>query len=121
MEGRTREGRGVRCGTEKMIRFGTFNIQNGQNGGLELVLHGMSQGQVDCGVLQETKLTKGVNMQESSGFWVMGTESLSAHHGGVEIFYCEAEHFDIKELRLHYPNVIIFQLATGWQRWNVVG
>ena len=43
-----------------MIRFGTFNIQNGQNGGLELVLHGMSQGQVDCGVLQETNLTKGV-------------------------------------------------------------
>ena len=37
-----------------MVRFGTFNIQNGHNGGMELALRGMEQGQVNFGVLQET-------------------------------------------------------------------
>ena len=77
-EGRTREGRGVRWETEKRIKFGTFDIQNVQNGGLESALHGMAQGRVDCGVFQETKLTKGVYAHESSGFWVMVMEEPSA-------------------------------------------
>ena len=121
MEGSIREGRGIRRGTEKMIRFGTFNIGNGKNGGLELELCGMAQVRVDCGVLQETKLTKGVYTRESSGFQVMATEEPSAHCGGVEIFHCEAEHFDIEYLLLHGTNVILFQLVTGWRRWHVVG
>ena len=64
-EGRTREGRGVRQGPKKMVMFGTFNIRNGWNGSLELALRGMSQGRVDCGVLQEKKITNGVYMRES--------------------------------------------------------
>ena len=40
---------GVRQVIEKLIRFGTFNIQKGQN---------REQGWFDCGVLQETNLTK---------------------------------------------------------------
>ena len=57
--GRTREGWGVRRGTDKMIRFVTFNIRNGRNGGLELALCWMDQVRVDCGVTQETKLING--------------------------------------------------------------
>ena len=52
-------------------------------------------------------------MWEASGFWVMATEVPSAHCGGVAIFYREAEHFAIEELRLHGPNVIIFQMVMG--------
>ena len=102
-----------------MIRFGAFNTRNGQNGGLELALRGMEQGRVDCGVLQETKLTKGVYTREASGFWVMATEAPSDHRGSVAFFYGEAEHFAIKELCLHGPNVIIFQLVTGRRQWHV--
>ena len=120
-EGRTREGGGVRRETEKIIRFGTFNIRNGQNAGLELALFGMAQGQVDCGVFQVMKLTKGVYTQKSSGFWVMATEAPSAHRGGVAIFYREAERFAIEDICLHEPNVIRFQLVTGRRRWDVVG
>ena len=50
MEGCNREGRGVKRETDKLIRFGTFNIRNSQNRGLELALNAMDQGQVDCGV-----------------------------------------------------------------------
>ena len=51
----------------------------------------------------------------------MATEATSAHRGGVAIFYHEAEHFAVKELLLHGPNIISFHLVTGRCRWYVVG
>ena len=50
----------------RMIRFGTYNIWNGQNRGLESSLHGMSQANMDLGVFQETKLTMRICTCESS-------------------------------------------------------
>ena len=104
-----------------MIRFVTFNIRNGQNGGLELALHRMVQVRVDCGFLQEKNLTKVVYTQEFSGFGVMLTEATSNHRGGVAILYRKVDHFAIKELRLHFPNIISFQMVTGRRRWHVLG
>ena len=106
---------------EKIIRFVTFNIQNGRNGGLGSALHEMAQGWVDCKYFQETNLTKLVHTWEASGFWMMVTEAPSAHGGGVDIFYREAEHSAIEELCLHGPNIIIFQMLRERQRWHVVG
>ena len=45
----------------------------------------------------------------------------SARRVGVAVFYCEVEHFSIKELFLHGLNVISFQLVTGRRQWHVVG
>ena len=42
------------------IRFGTYNIQNGRNGGLKAALREMSQANMDLGIFQETKLTDGI-------------------------------------------------------------
>ena len=49
------------------IRFGTYNIRNGRNGGLEAALRGMSQANMDLGILQETKLTDGIYTLGSAG------------------------------------------------------
>ena len=38
------------------IRFVTYNICNGSNGGLELALRGVSQANMDLGIFQEKKL-----------------------------------------------------------------
>ena len=38
-------------------RFGTYNIHNGRNGGLESALRGLSWDNMDLGIFQETKLT----------------------------------------------------------------
>ena len=81
----------------------------------------MEKGQVDCGVFQEKKLTKVVYTREDSGFWIMLAEAPSAHRSGGAIFYHEAEHFAIEELRLHGPNSISFQLVTGRCWWHVIG
>ena len=51
----------------------------------------------------------------------MAKETPIAHRGGVAIFHREAENFAIKELRLHRPNVISFQLVTGRWQWHAVG
>ena len=45
---------------EVPIKFGTYNIRNGSNGGLEAALRGMEQSNMDLGVMQETKITDGV-------------------------------------------------------------
>ena len=66
------------------------------------------KGKVDVGVLQETKLIDKVYTRESRGFWVTVTEAPRAHHGGVAVFYHEAEHFSIEELCLNGLDVIIF-------------
>ena len=45
---------------EVLIKFSTYNIRNGRNGGLEAALRGMAQANMDLRVLQETKCTDGV-------------------------------------------------------------
>ena len=57
------------------IRFGTYNIHNGINGGLELVFRGMYQANMDLGIFQETKLTNGVYIHGSAGYSVVATDA----------------------------------------------
>ena len=69
------------------IRFGTYNIRNGQKGGLEAALRGMSQANMDLGILQETKLTDSVYTRGSAVSNVIATDPPSRHRGGVALFY----------------------------------
>ena len=103
------------------IRIGAYNIQNGRNGGLDSILQGMSQLNLDLGVFQETNVTKGIYTRESSGYRVLALEVLSAHSGGVAVFYCAAKHFSVEVLQLYDANSVSFQLALGGQRWYIVG
>ena len=49
------------------IKFGTYNIRNGRNGGLESTLQRMAQANIDLGIFQETKCTDGIYTRESAG------------------------------------------------------
>ena len=79
------------------IRFGTYNIRNGKNGGLEAALRGISQANIHMGVLQKTNLTS-IYTRESSGYRVVATEAPIMHISGVSIFYRVAENFSVKAL-----------------------
>ena len=57
--GEVQGGEGGYPKKERVICFGTYNICNGRNGGLESALRGMSQANIKLGVLQETNLTGG--------------------------------------------------------------
>ena len=68
------------------IRFGTYNIRNGRNRGLEAALQGMSQANMDMGILQETKLTDGIYTRRSAGYSVIAMNAPIQHRGGVALF-----------------------------------
>ena len=95
------------------IRFGTYNIHKGRKGGMEAALRGMSQANMDLGILQETKLTDGIYNRGSSGYSVIATDALSRNRGGVTLFYSSKPHFLVEAVEKFGPNVLGFQLATG--------
>ena len=78
------------------IRFGTYNIRNGRKGGLESALRGMSQANMDLGILQENKLTNGVYTCGSAGNKVIATDAPSRHCGGVALFYRPTPRFTVE-------------------------
>ena len=56
------------------IRFGTYNIRNRQNGGLESALRGMSQVNMDLGIFKNPKLTNGVYTCRSAGYIIVAID-----------------------------------------------
>ena len=59
------------------IKFGTYNIRNGSNGGLEAALRGMALSNMDLGVPQETMCTDGVYTRALAGYRVVATDAPS--------------------------------------------
>ena len=102
------------------MRFGTYNIRNGRKGGLETALRGMSQANMDLGILQETKITDVIYTRGSAGYSVIATDAPSLHRGGVKLFYRSEPHFVVEAVEKFGPNVMGFQLATGERRWYIV-
>ena len=88
------------------IRFGTYNICNGRNGGLESALRGMSQANTDMGIFQEKKVTEGIYTRRSAGYSVVATDAPSQHRGGVVVFHRPAPHFAVEAVQQFGPNVI---------------
>ena len=80
------------------IKFGTYNIRNRRNGGLEAALRGMEQANLDMGILQETKITDGVYTRASAGYRVVATDAPSRHRGGIAMFYREGAGFVVEEV-----------------------
>ena len=103
------------------IRFGTYNIHNGRKGGLEAALRGMSQANMDLGILQETKLADGIYTCGSASYSVIATDAPSRHCGGITLFYRSEPHFVVEAVEKFGPNVLGFQLATGARRWYIMG
>jgi hypothetical protein len=81
----------------------------------------MTQIGVDCGVLLETKLTKGVYTRWSSCYNVRSTHMPSKWQGGISLFWRTSETYEIKEVELRGPNMLSFQLVSGTTRWYIVG
>ena len=100
-----------------LIRFGTYNIRNGRDGGLKAALHGMSQANMDLGIFQETKLTDEIYTCGLAGYSVVATDTPSQHCGRVAIFHWPVAHFAVEAVQHFGPNVIGFQLATEARRW----
>ena len=103
------------------IRFGTYNIFNGRNGGLELALRGVSQANMDLGIFQETEVTDGIYTRGPDGYSVVATDAPIRHRGRVGVFNRPAPHFAVEAFQQFGPNVVGLQPAMGERRWYIVG
>ena len=106
---------------EVPIRFGTYNIRNRRNVGLESALRGMAQANTDLGIFQETKCTDEIYTRESAGYRVIATDAPSRHRGGMALFYMPSTLFEVEAIREYRPNVLSFEVATGARRWYIIG
>ena len=88
---------------------------------MESALRGMSQANMDLGIFQETKCTDGIYTRESAGYRVVATDAPSGHRGGVALFYRPSPLFEVEAVRECGPNVLTFEVATGAQRWYIIG
>ena len=102
------------------IRFGTYNIKNGRKGGLESVLWGMSQANMNLGIFQETKCTDGIYTRESAGYRVVATDALSQHRGSVALFYRPSQLFVVDAVQEYGTNLMSCEVATGARRWYII-
>ena len=91
-----------------IIRFGTYNIQNRRNSGIESALREMAQTNLELGVFQKTKVTDRLHMRNPQGYGFLAAHMPSRHCGGISIFYCNAPHFQVKAYQPHGPNVTSF-------------
>ena len=112
---------GISTRGEVPIRFGTYNICNGRNGGLDLALRGVSQANMDLGIFQETKVTDRIYTRGSDGYSVVVADAPSRHHGIVALFHRPVPYFAVEAVQQFQPNVVDFQLAMGERRWYIVG
>ena len=103
------------------IRFGTYNIRNVRKGGLESAIRGMSQANMDLGILQETKITNGIYNRGSPGYKVIATDATNQHRSGVALFYRLTPHFVVEAVERCGPNVMVFQVVKEERRWHIVG
>ena len=103
------------------IRFGTYNIRNGHNGGLKSALRGMSKDNINLGIFHETKGTDGIYTRGSDGYSVVATDAPSRHRGRVTVFHRPAPHFAVETVQQFGTNVVGFHLATGGRGWYIVG
>ena len=110
------------CSTkeEVPIRFGTYNIRNRRNGGLESALQGMFQANMNLGIFQETKCTDVIYTRESAGYRVVATDAPSQNRGGVALFYRPSPLFAVEAVREYGSNVMSFEVATGARRWYII-
>ena len=95
------------------IRFGTYNIHNGRNGGLELALREMSQSNTDLDIFQETKLTNVVYTRGSTEYSIVATDTPIRHRSRVAVFYRPSPRYAVETVQQFGPNIIGFHMATG--------
>ena len=63
----------MRSSVARKFRLVTLNIRSGQAGRLDSALRELKQGNVNVGMLQETKLTKVIHTHHSAGYSVWAT------------------------------------------------
>ena len=102
------------------ICFGSYNIRNGRNGGIELALLAMAQENMDLGVLYEMKIIGRFYTCFLSDYNMLVLETPSNHQRGIALLLRKSPHWQIKAHKSFGPHVLSFQLVTGRKEWFII-
>ena len=108
---RTQDRQGVR-GSGK-IRLATLKIRSGRAGELEVELRELRQGNVDVGILQETKLKDRIHERQGEGYSVWATEAERRHQWRISVFWSEDAEWQMEGITNFGPNVASFLMMLG--------
>ena len=102
-------------------RLATLNIRSATVGGLEVALRELKQGNVDVGVLKETKFMEGVYARQGAGYTVCILEAEGRHWGVIPVVWREEAGYQVEGIVNFVPKMVSFLLTSGLQIWYVVG
>ena len=104
-----------------VIHFGTYNIQNGRNRGLELVLRGMAQDNPDLGYSKRPRSQMVLTYVHRRDPASLQPTRCAGTAWGVAVLYMDSNHFQVKALQPHNPNMLSFQVSSVRRCWFIVG
>jgi hypothetical protein len=81
----------------------------------------MADMDINFGILVETKITAGIYTHFLSGYSVFASNAVSVQQGGIALFWKPNKPYEIEEWQTHRPNVIIFVVVLGGERYCAVG
>ena len=101
----------------------TWNIVNGRRGRLTQAAAGLAQMRVGLVVLTETKLANDRHPKTASGYAIMCSKAVSRHQEGVVLMWTEDKpEFEVELVLFNNgPDIVTFQLATGDERFYLIG
>ena len=81
----------------------------------------LRQGNIDVGVIKETKLTDRIHARQGEGYSIWATWAEIKHRGGIEVVWRDEAGWQVEGIANFVPNTASFFLTSGLQRWYVVG
>ncbi len=100
----------------------TWSIRCGQNTGLTSAAKGLAQMGVNCAILTKVKIINDKYPRCASGFKVFLLKATNHSQGGIALLWNKGHaSFEVKAVDIITPNLLIFQLVTGYKRFYVMG
>ena len=92
----------------------SYNIQDGQNVGLQLAARALDKVKVDIAVLQEVKIKDAkFATRKWAGYDILTAATRTASCGGIALPVKENEAFTIENEKVVGPNMVSFKMLTG--------
>jgi hypothetical protein len=109
-------------GDSRTFSLTMWNIQCRQNTGLTSAAKGLVQMGVNCAVLTKVEITNNKYPRCVSGFKVISSKATSHSQGGIALLWNEGHaSFKVEAEKNVTPNLLIFQLVTGYKQFYVMG
>jgi hypothetical protein len=111
-----------RLGDSGTFLLATWNICCRRNTGLISAAKGLAQMGVNCADLTEVKIMNGKYPRCTSGFKIISSKATSHSQGGIALLWNKGHAcFEVEAAKIVTPNLLTFQLVTGYKRFYVMG